>query len=139
MIFTSFNQNNSPILNKSMRELVFACALALAVGACNSDTDCSLNGVCDHTTGICACDKPWVDGKTEKCAVLDIVKHPNDYIPAYGGTGADTLWRKGYNTTSWGANIIKGDDDLWHMFVSEMADGVGKLLKFNAGDVTSLK
>ena len=71
------------------------------------------------------CDKPWKNGKTENCAVLDIMPHPDDYIPAYGGSGSDTTWQYGYNTTSWGGNIIKGDDGLWHMFVSEMAGGVG--------------
>ena len=27
------------------------------------------------------------------------------------------------NVTSWGGNAIRGDDDKWHMFVSEIPDG----------------
>ena len=44
-----------------------------------------------------------------------------DHLPA-GQLGA---YGESPNTTSWGGNAIIGDDGLWHLFVSEMADDAG--------------
>ena len=96
-------------------------------GSCKSNMDCSLNGECNASTGICTCYAPWKTGTSfkEACNVLDIVPHPNDYVPAYGGPNrTDTIFRN-QTVTSWGGNIIKGDDGLYHLWVSRMRDGEG--------------
>ena len=82
----------------------------LAVTAkCTSALDCSLNGECG-ANGACECDKPWKDSAdgTEHCSVLDVLPHPNDYVPAYGGPRTDTTFHP-QNMTSWGGNIIFDD------------------------------
>eukprot|EP00750_Incisomonas_marina_P020695 INCI4074.11.p1 GENE.INCI4074.11~~INCI4074.11.p1 ORF type:complete len:492 (-),score=45.36 INCI4074.11:1168-2643(-) len=95
-------------------------------GECKSDLDCSLNGLCDVASGECACDAPWVNGASgqEACNVLDVLPHPDDYVPAYGGPRSDTAWGP-QNVTSWGGNILLGDDGKYHLWVSAMADGGG--------------
>eukprot|EP00041_Stephanoeca_diplocostata_P020991 m.480684 g.480684 ORF g.480684 m.480684 type:complete len:363 (+) comp21710_c1_seq1:255-1343(+) len=88
------------------------CALtisAVAEQSCSTNYNCSLNGEC--AGGSCKCDPGWT---SEDCSVLDVIPHPNNYVPAYGFSP---------NITSWGGNAIKGDDGLYHMFVSEMAEG----------------
>ena len=52
------------------------------VGSCRTDLDCSLNGACDASTGICTCDAPWKHGpsKKEACNTLDVLPHPNTYV-----------------------------------------------------------
>ena len=96
------------------------------VGKCRTDIDCSLNGVCDRSTGACACDAPWKNGVSgrEACNVLDVLPHPDDYVPAYGGPRTDTAYGH-QNTTSWGGNILLGEDGKYHMWVSAMGDGQG--------------
>ena len=66
------------------------------VGRCKTDMDCSLNGACDPATGACACDLPWKNGKSgkEACGVLDVLPHPVDYVPAYGGPRTDTAYAR---------------------------------------------
>jgi hypothetical protein len=82
------------------------------VGSCESDLDCSLNGVCAPQSGVCTCDPPWKNGASgkEACNVLDVLMHPNDYTPAYGGAPTGTAFDPRQNLTSWGGNILLGDD-----------------------------
>lgn len=40
-------------------EVEAAAAVALPESPCTSDANCSLNGVCDAGSGLCACDAPW--------------------------------------------------------------------------------
>jgi len=91
---------------------------------CTADLDCSLNGVC--VGGACKCDRPWTDSAdgSEGCSVLDILPHPNDYVPAYGGPRTSTSYHK-QNLTSWGGNILLGDDGKYHLWVSAMDGGGG--------------
>eukprot|EP00937_MAST-01D_sp_MAST-1D-sp2_P000578 g578.t1 len=106
---------------------VWPRAAAVAeVLCCKTDLDCSLNGVCDAATGACACDAPWKDGASgrEACNVLDTLPHPEGYVPAYGGPRTDTSWHA-QALTSWGGNILRGEDGLYHMFVSAMGGGRG--------------
>ena len=101
------------------------------VGSCKTDLDCSLNGACDVETGACACDPPWIHGASgrEACNVFDVLPHPDDYVPAYG---SDSTKRTAFGpqnssgmVTSWGGNIIQGDDGRYHMWVSAMGEGHG--------------
>ena len=93
---------------------------------CTSNLDCSLNGVCSKETAMCICDAPWKDSAKEACSVLDVLPHPNGYVPAYGGgaTRRSTSWEK-QSITSWGGNIVRGEDQKYHMFVSTMDEGKG--------------
>ena len=97
-------------------------AAAAALLPCSSSLDCSLNGMC--TAGVCVCDRPWKDARTEACSVLDVEPHPDAYIPAYGGPRTSTAYQK-QNLTSWGGNILLADDGKYHLFVSAMDGGVG--------------
>jgi hypothetical protein len=40
--------------------------LAACARACATDFDCSLNGVCDASSGECACDSPWAGSQCEQ-------------------------------------------------------------------------
>eukprot|EP00039_Didymoeca_costata_P029648 m.25668 g.25668 ORF g.25668 m.25668 type:complete len:433 (+) comp7728_c0_seq2:22-1320(+) len=98
--------------------LFTCCSIVPLVHGGKSDIECNLNGVLQTSSspdvdGKCLCDVPW---KGDNCSTLNILKHPNDYEPAYGFSP---------NVTSWGGNIILGDDGKYHMFVSEMAGGCG--------------
>eukprot|EP01065_Artemidia_motanka_P004619 TRINITY_DN121_c0_g1_i5.p1 TRINITY_DN121_c0_g1~~TRINITY_DN121_c0_g1_i5.p1 ORF type:complete len:406 (+),score=117.13 TRINITY_DN121_c0_g1_i5:59-1276(+) len=91
--------------------MITAAVVAAAAAACSTDLDCSLNGVC--TGGKCECDAAWNGTACEKFAILP--REPG-HTPAYGYSP---------NVTSWGGGIFKGDDGLYHLFVSEMADDHG--------------
>ena len=104
-----------------------ALALAAARAAlppCKSDADCSLNGVCDVASGVCACDAPWVsdiDGEsTVGCSFLDFAPSPASACgPAcvfHGGPSSlNTNW------TSWGMSVI-AVGGTFHGYVAEMAN-----------------
>ena len=112
-----------------------AALAALAAGAavarvraalppCATDLDCSLNGVCDVASGVCACDAPWVsdvDGEsTVGCSFLDMAPSPVSPCGAacvfHGGPSSlDTSW------TSWGMSVIAAGG-AFHGYVAEMAN-----------------
>lgn len=73
---------------------------------CSSDLDCSLNGACDASRGVCACDAAW---SGPCCSSLNL-------LPA-------TVAASGYrqpNTSTWGGNII-ASAGAFHMLIAEMA------------------
>lgn len=76
---------------------------------CASDLDCSLNGVCDVGTGLCACDAPWHGAA---CALL----RRGAARVAGGG-----IYGYAPNVTSWGGNAIADANGTWHLYASEMA------------------
>lgn len=95
--------------------------LAQSLG-CQTDEDCSLNGVCDTSAGSdrnssspsCICDPGW---RGSDCNVLDIRPAKRD---------------AGYNRTaegisSWGSSIVhdKHDDGLFHLFLAEFENACG--------------
>lgn len=72
---------------------------------CSDDWDCSLAGTCAE--GACTCDA-WASGAD--CSYLNF--QPVDRS------------RLGYmddQHTSWGGNAVLGSDDLWHLYVAEIA------------------
>lgn len=79
--------------------------------ACNTDLDCSLNGICGSDS-ICQCDTPW---SGTACDLLDVM--PTIPESGYNGTAV--------NMSSWGGSIMQDDDGSWHMFVAEMANNCG--------------
>eukprot|EP01065_Artemidia_motanka_P027846 TRINITY_DN33041_c0_g1_i1.p1 TRINITY_DN33041_c0_g1~~TRINITY_DN33041_c0_g1_i1.p1 ORF type:complete len:358 (+),score=102.20 TRINITY_DN33041_c0_g1_i1:54-1127(+) len=84
-----------------------AASLALAASACSTDHDCSLNGVC--SSGSCKCDEPWhgID-----CGMLET-------RPAAPGG----MYGYSPNVSSWGGNVVRGDDGMHHLYVAEMKYG----------------
>ncbi len=116
------------------------CSIVLALAAlafssstsastsCKSDLDCSLNGVCDLSSGACQCDPPWVsdlgtgDPQTlPGCSYLDFLPSPvSPCGPAcafHGGPSSlDVNW------TSWGMSVLQVSPTEFHGFVAEMAN-----------------
>ena len=116
------------------------CSIVLALAAlafssstsaspsCKSDLDCSLNGVCDLSSGACQCDSPWVsdlgtgDPQTlPGCSYLDFLPSPvSPCGPAcafHGGPSSlDVNW------TSWGMSVLQVSPTEFHGFVAEMAN-----------------
>ncbi|ATY65351.1 Glycosyl hydrolase family five-bladed beta-propellor domain [Cordyceps militaris] len=87
---------------------------SLAAASCATDTDCSLNGLCDTRAGTCLCDAGWT---AADCGVLDL-------RPARPGSGYN---RTATGTSSWGARIVPdpADRTLHHLFAAEFAHGCG--------------
>ena len=104
--------------------VVLAWCCCTALPPCVSDEDCSLNGVCDVATGVCACDAPWTGGSSPAgslpdCALLEFTPSPvNDCGPACVFHGLTSSW------TSWGMSIIRAGPVL-HGYVAEMANACG--------------
>lgn len=81
---------------------------------CQTDDDCSLNGVCSG--GSCKCDPAWGG---QSCELLQLVPPPA-VIPAY--PPPELL----HNTTSWGGSVIADPSTgKFHMYVAEMINGCG--------------
>jgi hypothetical protein len=68
--------------------------LAAGARACATDFDCSLNGVCDTSTGECACDSPWAGSQCEQlvyavtpaaCKNLWVGPSTNDTLNTWNG------------------------------------------------------
>merc|ERR1719174_2025986 len=84
----------------------------VAADTCDTDIDCSLNGVCTGATGSrsCQCHVPWTG---MQCGILQVGKA--DPGGAYG-------WSP--NISSWGGNPVKGDDGQYHLFVAVIPGGL---------------
>ena len=96
-----------------------------ALPKCTSDLDCSLNGVCDRPTGVCACDAPWVgnlDGSNTlpDCGFLNFTPRGSPVSP--GQSKAGVFHGVNQQWTSWGSSVTRGKDGRFHAFVSEMAN-----------------
>jgi hypothetical protein len=96
-----------------LRALALA-AVAVPASSCATDLECSLNGICDTTSGVCACDKPWIG---DSCGQLSISASTNPG-PAYGGATP-------FDVTTWGGNAIE-QNGTWHAYFTELVgDGCG--------------
>eukprot|EP00656_Telonema_subtile_P035558 TRINITY_DN39534_c0_g1_i1.p1 TRINITY_DN39534_c0_g1~~TRINITY_DN39534_c0_g1_i1.p1 ORF type:complete len:372 (+),score=51.01 TRINITY_DN39534_c0_g1_i1:204-1319(+) len=88
--------------------LVSTFLTAHALFHCASDMECSLNGVC--SAGSCACDSPWTG---VRCGNM---------ITAPAAPGG--IYGFAPNVSSWGGNVLKGDDGDFHLFVAEIPGGL---------------
>lgn len=83
---------------------------------CSTDDDCNLNGVCDASSGSCACAGEW-SGDT--CGLLNL--EPARPPPGSGLFSAVN--------SSWGGSIIQdpqpAGDGVYHMFASRFAGHCG--------------
>lgn len=91
--------------------LVAGATPTLAAAGCGSDSDCSLNGVCDVATGACTCDPGW---KAADCGMLDL-------LPAASSVSFHGL---NSNRSSWGGSVLRlpnaSGAKVWAMFAAEM-------------------
>ncbi|EIT72914.1 hypothetical protein F9C07_1178350 [Aspergillus flavus] len=118
-------------------DIVYLGLAALGLArACETDEDCSLNGVCidgpdspknsDHPgilSRICKCDPGWFG---EDCGRLDLA--PATRYTGYNYTNVtDPSYYGKYGNSSWGGDILQDPDDptLFHLFASQFSYGCG--------------
>ena len=83
--------------------------------SCDTDADCSLNGVCSHISSSCVCDFPWHGSACGLLSTLAVDASTHPYAAAYGFAP---------NVSSWGGSIVQGDDNEgFHLFVAQMRTG----------------
>lgn len=83
---------------------------------CTSDASCSLNGVCNTTTGRCSCLPAWIG---PDCGVLHL-------LPASHGAGLHAPNGPSPNTSSWGGSVaFDPTSGRWQMYAAEMVNGCG--------------
>ena len=87
---------------------------------CNTDEDCSLNGICQLSTATCLCDAAWGG---DVCSTLNLLPVPAD--PAAAVAVAYPPPDDFNTTTSWGGSVVKAEDGLYHMFAAEMLNSCG--------------
>ncbi len=109
--------------NTMLWQLVMCMSIfSLASSSCNSDWDCSLNGVCQG--GVCKCDPAWDDGLN--CSKLQSLAVTVPTAPSCNQPGCAYHGDPSANTsTTWGGSVLKGHDGKYHMYVSEMANHCG--------------
>jgi hypothetical protein len=103
------------ILLFSSSTLILFLASGLRVASqCQTDLDCSLNGVCDSLIKTYVCDSDW---KASDCSALNLQ-------PATRNTGYN---KTAGGTSSWGSKIIHDPEEpkLFHLFLAEFGDGCG--------------
>ena len=94
-----------------MLSLLLLAAPGLTAALCASASDCGLNGDC-LTDGTCACEPAWTGSS---CTELNLVPMSRDEVER-GAYRRDT-------STSWGGvPVFSEDDNLWHLYLAEMAD-----------------
>ena len=97
----------------ALRALAAASLVAAAAaGACVTDADCSLLGVCQQPAGVCACDAGWAG---PDCARADLLPYDVDAATGYVNASA----------ASWGGHPLPDPaaPGRWTLLVSEMALG----------------
>mmetsp|Transcript_20302 Transcript_20302/g.24631 ORF Transcript_20302/g.24631 Transcript_20302/m.24631 type:complete len:438 (+) Transcript_20302:174-1487(+) len=96
----------------------FNTSILLWQSARCSDENCSYNGKCINMKGdniSCKCDIGW---KGKYCHQLRLGKCKNF-------TGLNELHREINRTSTWGGSVLKGEDELWHMWASEISRHCG--------------
>lgn len=102
--------------------LTLYCAVSV-LSSCNSDEDCSLNGIC--TKNACVCDPGWI---SSDCGILDL--RPATMNTGYNQTnipnGPD-FYASGAGNSSWCGQIVHDPNNskLFHMFISVFSHGCG--------------
>eukprot|EP00927_Polykrikos_kofoidii_P066433 TRINITY_DN62032_c0_g1_i1.p1 TRINITY_DN62032_c0_g1~~TRINITY_DN62032_c0_g1_i1.p1 ORF type:complete len:441 (-),score=46.04 TRINITY_DN62032_c0_g1_i1:138-1460(-) len=87
--------------------LLIVATIDSAIATCESDIDCSLNGICND--GRCTCDVAWGG---DRCQFLEL-------MPAAKENGYKQEGR-----SSWGGSVIR-DGGMYHMFVEELVNECG--------------
>ena len=86
---------------------------------CASDYDCSLTGICNATSGICACDSGWVGQFCYSLNLSSVPRGAGDCDPSLNGTATGYM-------TSWGG-LPQHDEatGIWHLHAASMAQHCG--------------
>ena len=83
---------------------------------CQTDLDCSLNGMCSNITGNCTCNQGW---KGPRCNQLNFGKTTKEHGYNYLNANDDYY-------SSWGGKIqFSPKDDSYYMVASEFVDHCG--------------
>ena len=113
----------------------YAAADKVCSSRCASDLDCSLNGKCNATSGLCACLSAWTGPCCTALALepVDIANGPGYRARECRRSGQvlcyalhKTMYPCGPNkictgnTSTWGGNIIPAGGQ-YHMWIAEMA------------------
>lgn len=100
-----------------------AAAAASSSSSCASDLDCSLNGLCTPSTGVCVCDAAW---RGDKCQTLRVLPAERSSGLRLRGTTDRSAADAGVapslrNISTWGGAVQHCEEDgLWHMWASQM-------------------
>jgi hypothetical protein len=92
-----------------------APSFSTAIPGCSDAMGCSLNGNC--VDSVCVCDAAWNGPACGRLAVLPTER--TEPIAAYGGDSQLP------NISSWGGGVLRGDDGVYHLWVSEFVNGCG--------------
>ena len=82
---------------------------------CTDDMHCSLNGQCVNNK--CRCDAAWQGPACDRLVIL-----PTDRTKPAAAYGGDAQLP---NVSSWGGGVVRDDEGVWHLWVSEFAFGCG--------------
>ncbi|KAH7002613.1 hypothetical protein EDB80DRAFT_778779 [Ilyonectria destructans] len=98
---------------------------SLLVLSCDTDDNCSLNGVCTKSRSkrFCKCDPGWWG---DDCGRLDLA--PATRWTGYNYTNiTNPSYYRAYGNSSWGGTIIQDRDEqkLFHLVISQFANGCG--------------
>lgn len=98
---------------------------SLLVLSCDTDDNCSLNGVCTKSGSkrFCKCDPGWWG---DDCGRLDLA--PATRWTGYNYTNiTNPSYYRAYGNSSWGGTIIQDRDrqNLFHLVISQFANGCG--------------
>lgn len=115
-----------------LRLLGLLAASCSAVKACETDEDCSLNGICIPTsktgdreaTKMCKCDHGWTG---HDCGRLDLAPATRNAGYNYTYEAPDPNGFGQYKNASWGGPILQDpkDTSLFHLFTVQFTHGCG--------------
>ena len=95
-------------------EIMLAAIVGLSTD-CSGHMGCSLNGKC--LDAVCVCDLAWKGPACARLAILPTIR--NEPAAAYGGDSQLP------NMSSWGGSVLRDDDGIYHLWVSEFVNGCG--------------
>ncbi|KAL4812819.1 hypothetical protein BDW67DRAFT_119241 [Aspergillus spinulosporus] len=111
--------------------LTYCLAIVATVEACETDEDCSLNGVCRRRwpwaksgERVCKCDPGWFG---EDCGHLDLRPAIKNNGYNHSADAVDPSHLGPYGNSSWGGTILQDPHDpgLFHLVASQFASGCG--------------
>jgi hypothetical protein len=91
---------------------VLSYSVYVVDGNCATNLDCSLNGICQTSSGTCLCDSPW-NGET--CSSLK-------YSPSTPAI-AKSIYNISDPRNTWNGPIVQGSDGKYHIYVPLYAVG----------------
>ena len=99
-------------------QLPLLTAAVAGTAPCETDADCSYNGVCTTPTGACSCLPQW---QGPHCASLRLLPSPR----SAGLQDADSPFSWDAARSYWGGSVLQGDDGRYHMWAAEIVQGCG--------------